>query len=100
MRGAPPAALYLHDERHPSALDRAADDLGPGGRRPERAGRGVGTAQLRHGLERAAADGVGAFLETGVERNARCYERFGFRTVLEADAPGGGPHVWVMRCDP
>jgi hypothetical protein len=47
-----------------------------------------------------AADKTGVVLETGTARNVSLYERFGFRVVEEADAPGGGPHVWFMRRDP
>ena len=46
------------------------------------------------------ADGVPAFLETGKARNVPYYERFGFRTAAEDDAPGGGPHIWFMHRDP
>jgi len=64
---------------------------------PSRQGAGVGGALVRHGLSLAERDGVGAFLETSVERNVTYYERFGFRVIDEGDAPGGGPHIWFMR---
>ena len=63
-------------------------------------GRGIGTALIQHGMERAQADGLPAFLETSVEGNVAYYERLGFRVVEEGDAPLGGPHVWFMRRDP
>ena len=44
--------------------------------------------------------GEAAFLETGNPRNVAYYERFGFRTVDDGDAPGGGPHIWFMRWEP
>ncbi len=44
-------------------------------------------------------DSVGV-LETATPRKVAFYERLGFRVVLDADAPGGGPHVWFLRCDP
>lgn len=66
---------------------------------PPLQGRGIGSALVRHGLARARADGIPAILETGSPRNVPLYERLGFRVVSDADAPGGGPHVWFMRCD-
>jgi hypothetical protein len=44
--------------------------------------------------------GVPAFLSTGTPRNVKIYGRSGFRVMDEADAPGGGPHIWFMRRDP
>ncbi len=41
---------------------------------------GVGTALIRHGLERVDAAGVGAYLETQNRDNLAYYERFGFVT--------------------
>ncbi|MGH2988549.1 MAG: GNAT family N-acetyltransferase [Solirubrobacterales bacterium] len=63
-------------------------------------GRGIGSALIEHGLDRARADRAGAFLETGNPRNVGYYERHAFRVVDGADAPGGGPHMWFMRWDP
>lgn len=63
-------------------------------------GRGVGSALIRFGLEKAARAGVPATLETSRRGNVAIYEHLGFRTYLEADAPGGGPHLWFMRADP
>lgn len=67
---------------------------------PELQGRGIGSALIEFGLARARADQSGVFLETGTPRNVPYYERFGFRTVADADAPDGGPHIWFMRWDP
>jgi GNAT superfamily N-acetyltransferase len=74
-------------------LDHIAVDAG-------HRGDGVGTALIRHGLSFADRDGVPAFLETGRPENVAYYERRGFRTLMDADAPGGGPHIWFMRHDP
>jgi GNAT superfamily N-acetyltransferase len=63
-------------------------------------GTGVGSALIRFGLERAARDGVPTTLETSKPHNLPIYEHLGFRTYLEADAPGGGPHLWFMRAEP
>jgi ribosomal protein S18 acetylase RimI-like enzyme len=67
---------------------------------PERQGRGLGTLLLRDGLARADREGVASWLETSRSNNAAYYERFGFGTVVDADAPDGGPHIWFMRRDP
>ena len=66
----------------------------------QRRGSGIGTALIEHGLAFARRDGVTAFLETGRPGNVPYYERRGFRTYLDEDAPNGGPHIWFMRCDP
>jgi GNAT superfamily N-acetyltransferase len=63
-------------------------------------GTGLGAALIRHGLDFADRDGVPAFLETARPRNVGYYERRGFRTISDDDAPGGGPHLWFMRYDP
>ena len=39
-------------------------------------------------------------LETGAPANVSLYERFGFRVMLAADAPDGGPRIWFMVRDP
>ena len=67
---------------------------------PSRQGRGLGTALVRHGLARAHAEGSPADLLTGTAEHVAYYERLGFRVTLDADAPGGGPHVWFMRALP
>jgi len=66
---------------------------------PSQQGRGIGSALVEFGLERARREAVGAFLETGTSGNVPYYERMGFRVVEEGDAPDGGPHVWFMRFD-
>lgn len=66
----------------------------------ERRGNGTGVALIEHGLAFARRDGTPAFLETARPGNVGYYERRGFATYLEADAPNGGPHLWFMRYDP
>jgi GNAT superfamily N-acetyltransferase len=70
------------------------------GVRAAQRGRGIGRALIEHGLVRAAADAVPAFLETGNPDNVPLYEHLGFRVVTAEEAPGGGPTVWFMRADP
>jgi GNAT superfamily N-acetyltransferase len=64
---------------------------------PELRCRGIGAALIDFGLARAHTAGTGACLETGNPRNVPYYERFGFRTATDEDAPDGGPHIWFMR---
>jgi GNAT superfamily N-acetyltransferase len=85
-------AATMPDEPH-WLLDQLAVD-------PPAQGRGIGGAMLRFAVERAEADDVPLFLETGVAGNVPLYERFGLRVMIEGDAPGGGPHIWFMRRDP
>jgi len=67
---------------------------------PAAQGRGVGSALIVFGLDRARDSGHSVFLETGSPRNVPLYERHGFDVVEDADAPDGGPHIWFMRWDP
>jgi ribosomal protein S18 acetylase RimI-like enzyme len=67
---------------------------------PERQGEGLGTVLMRDGLARADRDGVPTWLETSRVENVAYYERFGFHTAVEEDAPDGGPHICFMRRDP
>lgn len=62
---------------------------------PESQGKGHGSALIRPGLERADADGVGAWLETQDQGNVPFYRRFGFELVerIEVDA---GLSLWLM----
>jgi ribosomal protein S18 acetylase RimI-like enzyme len=67
---------------------------------PERQGEGIGTALMRDGLAPGHHDDVPTWLETSRPNNVTYYEGFGFRTVVDEDAPDGGPHIWFMRRDP
>jgi len=67
---------------------------------PSRQRSGLGSALMRDGLERADALGVPSWLETSRAENAAYYEGFGYRTLVDEDAPEGGPHIWFMRRDP
>jgi ribosomal protein S18 acetylase RimI-like enzyme len=67
---------------------------------PERQGEGLGSALMRDGLDPGDHHGSSAWLETSRVENVAYYERFGFRTVVDEDAPDGGPHIWFMRRDP
>jgi predicted N-acetyltransferase YhbS len=80
--------------------DESAWHLDSVGVDPQFRGRGIGGALIEFGLAKAKAAGDAACLETGNPRNVGYYERFGFRTVFDSDAPDGGPHIWFMRCNP
>ena len=67
---------------------------------PGSQGRGIGSALIEFGLDKARKSNTAMVLETGTPRNVRLYERQGFQVVEEADPPHGGPHVWFMRRDP
>jgi ribosomal protein S18 acetylase RimI-like enzyme len=67
---------------------------------PERQGEGLGSLLMRDGLASADDDGVAAWLETSRAENVTYYEKFGFHTSIDEDAPDGGPHIWFMRRDP
>ena len=64
---------------------------------PAHQGRGIGAALIRFGLERAAAHGADAFLETAVPGNVPYYERFGFGVVEAGEPVEGCPRIWFMR---
>ena len=64
---------------------------------PAAQGRGLGRALVRHGLQRARADGCPAFLETGTPRNVSFYESLGFQVIGEQQAPDAGPVIWFMQ---
>ncbi|GAB5535806.1 MAG: GNAT family N-acetyltransferase [Rubricoccaceae bacterium] len=58
-------------------------------------GRGVGSALLRAGVERADREGVGVYLETGTEANLAFYRKHGFEILQEIHLPTGPMH-WAM----
>lgn len=67
---------------------------------PDRQSEGLGSALMRDGLADADRAGDACWLETSRATNAAYYERFGFSTVADEEAPDGGPHIWFMRRDP
>ncbi|MEM1118038.1 MAG: GNAT family N-acetyltransferase [Bacteroidota bacterium] len=66
---------------------------------PEAQGRGVGSALLRRGLDRADAEGAEAYLETGTEANVGFYARHGFEVEGRIPLPTAPTH-WAMRRPP
>jgi GNAT superfamily N-acetyltransferase len=85
------------DSHHPAEPMWQLDSIAV---EPAAQGQGLGAVLISTGLALAQADGIGAFLSTGTERNVTIYARSGFRVVHEADAPDGGPSIYFMRWDP
>lgn len=84
------------EKRHPKEPHYYLSILGV---EPSRQGDGVGTALLGPMLRRCDQEAVGAYLETGTERNVRFYARHGFRVLEEVPLPRG-PSMWLMWRDP
>ena len=63
-------------------------------------GRGLGTAALAPGLDRADRDGSPVCLETSAEANVRFYRRLGFTVTGIVDLPDDGPRTWLLRREP
>lgn len=63
---------------------------------PQFQGKGWGGIAIREGLARAAAASKPVLLETAEPSNVALYQRLGFVTIEEWDAPKGGPHFWTM----
>ncbi len=90
-----PRVLNLIGAKHPRDPHLYVQVLGAD---PERQGRGVGAALVERALERAARDGVYAYLETTNAKNLVFYGRFGFRVIEGiSPSPGGGPPIWLLR---
>lgn len=70
------------------------------GTRPERQGRGLGSAVMAPVLDRCDAEGVPAYLESSKESNVPFYRRHGFEVTSVFESPGDGPPLWCMWRDP
>ncbi len=67
--------------------------------RPDRQGGGLGSALVRHGLDRCDAEVRPAYLEATSERNRGFSERLGFQVRAEIALPDG-PLLWAMWREP
>ncbi|MEO3929731.1 GNAT family N-acetyltransferase [Micromonosporaceae bacterium B7E4] len=67
-----------------------------GGRR----GAGLGSAMLRHRLERADADGLAAYLEASSPRSRALYLRHGFEDLGDPVRVADSPLLWPMWRQP
>ncbi|MFJ5775818.1 GNAT family N-acetyltransferase [Streptomyces sp. NPDC093094] len=83
---------------HPS--DRAHAYLWMIGVDPARQGRGLGTALVRHVLDRCDREGLPAYLEASNARSRALYERLGFETAGRPLELPDGPPMWPMWRDP
>lgn len=61
--------------------------------------RGLGSALVEEGLDRAGQAGCPCYVETCDERNLPFYRRHGFRVLGSAPLGPGGPAGWAMRRD-
>ncbi|MFE2944946.1 GNAT family N-acetyltransferase [Streptomyces sp. NPDC059255] len=61
-----------------------------------RQGAGLGSAMLRHRLERADADGAAAYLEASSPRSRALYQRHGFEDLGEPVRVADSPPLWPM----
>jgi GNAT superfamily N-acetyltransferase len=66
---------------------------------PAHQGRGLGSVLMAPNLARFRAAGIPCYLDTGMIRNVRFYERHGFRVLEESDLPDSALHIWAMRRD-
>ena len=66
------------------------------GTRQDRQGEGIGSALLRHMLERCDAEGLPAYLEASNPRNVPFYARHGFEVTGEIVVGKGAPTVTAM----
>jgi ribosomal protein S18 acetylase RimI-like enzyme len=78
--------LLALEARHPQEPHLYLPTIGV---RPDRQGRGLGSALLRPGLQYADAAGLPAYLESSSPRNVALYERHGFAVTAEHTLPGG-----------
>jgi len=64
--------------------------------RPQRQGRGIGAALLRHRLAALDAAGTPAYLEASSVRSRRLYERIGFTRLPTRIELPDGPDMYPM----
>jgi ribosomal protein S18 acetylase RimI-like enzyme len=68
---------------------------------PAHAGRRLGRTVMRAGLDRAAADGLPAYLETSTAKNVAIYRSAGWQVVKELPvASTATVDVFILRNDP
>jgi ribosomal protein S18 acetylase RimI-like enzyme len=67
---------------------------------PAHQGRGIGSALLHEVLARCDAEAAAAYLEASTPKNARLYERHGFRVTEELRIAKDAPPLWRMWRDP
>ncbi|MFE7229240.1 GNAT family N-acetyltransferase [Streptomyces sp. NPDC002405] len=88
----------LMAESHPA--DRAHEYLWMIGVAPARQGEGLGSALVRHVLDRCDREGLPAYLEASSERSTKLYERLGFTYADRTLDIPDGPRMWPMWREP
>ncbi|WP_128801944.1 MULTISPECIES: GNAT family N-acetyltransferase [unclassified Streptomyces] len=88
----------LTAEVHPAG--RAHEYLWMIGVTPERQGEGLGTALVRHVLDRCDGEGLAAYLEASNARSRDLYRRLGFEVSGKPLDLPDGPQMWPMWRDP
>ncbi|GAA2140602.1 GNAT family N-acetyltransferase [Glycomyces algeriensis] len=81
--------------RHP--VDEPHLYLAVMGVAPDRQGRGIGTALLRHRLEQADRDGIAAYLEASSPRSRDLYRKHGFTDLGAPVRLADAPPLYPMR---
>ncbi|TQJ89908.1 GNAT family N-acetyltransferase [Streptomyces sp. SLBN-31] len=98
------------DNERVELIGRLTADIHPAGRaheylwmigvEPGRQGEGLGTALLRHVLDRCDRENLPAYLEASSARSRALYERLGFTPAgAPLDLPDG-PSMWPMWREP
>lgn len=90
------SAMGEADKAHRNTLNEPHWYLAGATVDPSAHGQGIGTALVRHGLERVDAEGGPCYLETSQERNVGYWERFGFDVAFEDTLGNGSVTYWGM----
>jgi GNAT superfamily N-acetyltransferase len=90
-------ALNAIEKVHPKEEHYYLEALGT---RQDMQSKGVGSAVIRHVLDRCDTEGLPAYLESSNVRNVPFYARHGFETTGEIVVGKGAPTVTAMWRDP
>lgn len=98
------------DNERVELIGRLTADIHPAGRaheylwmigvQPGRQGEGLGTALIRHVLDRCDREDLPAYLEASSARSRALYERLGFEPARAPLALPDGPTMWPMWREP
>ena len=90
-------ALTTMEKAHPKEEHYYLEVLGT---HQDRQSKGIGSAMMRHMLDRCDAEGMPAYLESSNTRNIPFYARHGFESTGEIDLGQGAPTVTPMWRNP
>jgi GNAT superfamily N-acetyltransferase len=90
-------AISAIEKVHPKEEHYYLEALGT---RQDMQSKGVGSAVIRHMLDRCDAEGMPAYLESSNVRNVPFYARHGFETTGEIAVGKGAPTVTAMWREP